>query len=705
MDNVKRQTPDIYGLFVFSALVMIALSGCGGGGGGGGARLAVTEPPASALPPRPSLSYGASYNTELNRLSALPQVKASTAYDDNIAGFYASVAVADTGVDGHHSELSRVKSGYSWHGSEKGLSDPEGHGTHVTSLVAAKRDGVGMHGLAPLAEVTAYRIFNSAGSFGSYTGGQIMPQLVNHAKARNIDVINNSWASNYEITDLSKSSVTSSLGAELNAWKNAVNDGMVMVWAAGNDGDEQVSIRAGLPYYHSQLTKGWIAVVSVDENGKEPRYTNRCGVAAHWCLAAPGGGDYVGRDGLYGARSGGGYERRSGTSMAAPIVTASMALVIDNFPNLTPQQAAKRLLTTASYDGLETADGCTLSKCGTAEMRDVFGRGMVNLEAALQPIGTLSLQSKDGSVPLEGSFIDGGLVIDEAMLSAMTGVRYQAIDDFDKAEFAVPLSGLIARRASSQKQPSIESLHVIEADHHHSYIAQNASFPTAQVSRWQLQDIAHDPMRSWTGIGQNTADKQWQAHFGYDDNRQAILLQHSFYKGDDRSEFGLTAGFDKGENRWFDMVGYGSLKWGASHSQWLSLGGQMPLLGQQVSAEILQGTSQLSARPSCLICGGSADFESWRLSVQTPMPDKAGQFAVSLSQPLYLREMALSLAGASDRTINAKPPRPPRLVEMKWESQGRKAQNSHHNWYIAHQFEPFAQRHSHQLQAGWQLSF
>ena len=154
----------------------------------------MTEPPASALPPRPSLSYGASYNTELNRLSALPQLKASTAYDDNIAGFYASVAVADTGVDGNHSELSSVKSGYSWHGSQKGLSDPESHGTHVTSLVAAKRDGVGMHGLAPLAEVTAYRIFNGAGSFGTYTGGQIMPTLVSHAKARNIDVINNSWA-------------------------------------------------------------------------------------------------------------------------------------------------------------------------------------------------------------------------------------------------------------------------------------------------------------------------------------------------------------------------------------------------------------------------------------------------------------------------------------------------------------------------------
>ena len=57
MDNIKRQTPDIYGLFVFSALVMMALSGCGGGGGGS-SRLAVTEPPASALPPRPSLATG-----------------------------------------------------------------------------------------------------------------------------------------------------------------------------------------------------------------------------------------------------------------------------------------------------------------------------------------------------------------------------------------------------------------------------------------------------------------------------------------------------------------------------------------------------------------------------------------------------------------------------------------------------------------------
>ena len=237
----------MYGLFVFSALVMMALSGCGGGGGGGGggssraSSFTLTEPPISALPPRPSLQYGPSYNSEFNRLSALPQLEASAAYNHHYAGFYASVAVADTGVDGHHRELSKIKAGRSWHGSQQGLIDPDGHGTDVTSLIAASRDGAGMHGIAPLAEVTAYRIFNGGGSFGSYTGGQIMPTLVSHARTKNIDVINNSWASNFEITDLSKSSVTSSLGAELGAWRDAVNGGMVMVWAAGNDGDEQVA--------------------------------------------------------------------------------------------------------------------------------------------------------------------------------------------------------------------------------------------------------------------------------------------------------------------------------------------------------------------------------------------------------------------------------------------------------------------------------
>ncbi|MGC6516572.1 MAG: S8 family serine peptidase, partial [Candidatus Puniceispirillaceae bacterium] len=68
------------------------------------------------------------------------------------------------------------------------------------------------------------------------------PVLVNEVIAADISVLNNSWASNYEISDLSKSVIAGALGAELPAWQKAVADGMVMVWAAGNDGDDEVSV-------------------------------------------------------------------------------------------------------------------------------------------------------------------------------------------------------------------------------------------------------------------------------------------------------------------------------------------------------------------------------------------------------------------------------------------------------------------------------
>ena len=80
--------------------------------------------------------------------------------------------------------------------------------------------------------------------------------MVSHALSDSVTILNNSWASNYEISDFSRSTITSVLGEELNAWRHAVSQGLVMVWSAGNDGDDDVSVRAGLPYHFSELTKG-----------------------------------------------------------------------------------------------------------------------------------------------------------------------------------------------------------------------------------------------------------------------------------------------------------------------------------------------------------------------------------------------------------------------------------------------------------------
>ena len=269
-------------------------------------------------------------------------------------------------------------------------------------------------------------------------------------------------------------------------------------------------------------------------------------------------------------------------------------------------------------------------------------------------------------MPIEGSFIDSGLVIDEAMLSAMTGVRYQAVDSFDDAAFSVPLEQMIATRTSQNQPEKPLSIHQVISANYHSYIAQNTDFPVEAVISWQLADIAKDSMRSWSGVAHHSADQQWQAHFGYDDNRQALLLHHSQELAMNNSEIGFTLGLDRSMNRWFDMVGYGAFQWGNAHSQWLSLGSKTELLYQPIRFEFMQGKSQLSERPFCLICGGSAEFQSWHLSTNLALPDSASQLAFSVSQPLYLTKMDIALAGASQQRLYVRPKRPARQIETKW---------------------------------------
>jgi subtilisin family serine protease len=140
----------------------------------------------------------------------------------------------------------------------------------------------------------------------------------------------------------------------------------------------------------------WLTVVAVDLNGREPSYTNRCGLAAEWCVTAPGGGDQS-NSGIEAAQSGGGYTKKSGTSMAAPLVSCAVGLVLEHMPNLSPpRQAATRLKETASYDGLTASNGCTITTCSEADMAAIFGQGLIDLDAALQPIGNASLVNNSG---------------------------------------------------------------------------------------------------------------------------------------------------------------------------------------------------------------------------------------------------------------------------------------------------------------------
>ncbi len=80
----------------------------------------------------------------------------------------------------------------------------------------------------------------------------------------------------------------------------------------------------------TQFAKSMITVVAVDKDAHIAPYSNRCGVAANWCMAAVG--SMVGTTVPLGTGfNGADYEYKVGTSFAAPQVAGAAAVLRQAF--------------------------------------------------------------------------------------------------------------------------------------------------------------------------------------------------------------------------------------------------------------------------------------------------------------------------------------------------------------------------------------
>jgi subtilase-type serine protease len=115
-----------------------------------------------------------------------------------------------------------------------------------------------------------------------------------------------------------------------------------------------------------------IVVVATDSQKVIADYSNTCGVAAEWCIAAPGGTDdnRLERP-IYSTYTSGGYAALQGTSMAAPHVAGAVAVLIEAFPTYSPSQITNILFETAEDLGAAGTDA-------------IYGRGFLRLDRALQ---------------------------------------------------------------------------------------------------------------------------------------------------------------------------------------------------------------------------------------------------------------------------------------------------------------------------------
>ena len=378
-------------------------------------------------------AYGTEYryNANLAQLNVLPLN--NYGYD----GTGINVAVVDSGIDASHPEfLNSTIRGYDFSNSATGYGgDPNGHGTHVASIIAGDADGTGMRGVAYDATLYSYRVdADGDGTFEALNTDSQLAAVARRHITDNIHVSNNSWGSATAVTAYTTSQMRSIYSRSISAFADAQAAGTLFVFAAGNSGNSEVSEEAGLPYHAPELVDAWLVVVASDENGVETGFTNRCGVAAAFCVTAPGNQVLAADAGTTG------YVSLSGTSMAAPFVSGLAAALMEKFPNLTPKQIATRIKTTASLAPLTGFFGETLANNGTAAMEAIFGHGLVDSGAAAAQIGNLTYAL--------GPDVSRGQDLSQSKLALPAGVGrdlakqimaddFVVFDSFDNAMFTV----------------------------------------------------------------------------------------------------------------------------------------------------------------------------------------------------------------------------------------------------------------------------
>lgn len=281
---------------------------------------------------------------------------------------------------GVRSDLFAAGSAFSVPGTWiRGVNDD--HGTHVDGTIVARRDGTGMHGVAFGASLLATNTNATDSSiYGANQDYAYFKAAYGNLAAAGARAINSSWGSPPPSENYNTLAGVAAGYAKFQGrldWLDAVAEttrqyGTIMVFAAGNAGVNNPTVRAALPYFEPDLESRWIAAsgLTIDDGTA----FNRCGLAKYWCIAAPGRGILSTVTSTTGVA---GYGSKSGTSMSAPHVTGALALVMERYPYMTNEQARDVLLTTATHLG-----------SGPANVpNETFGWGKIDLGRAMNGPG------------------------------------------------------------------------------------------------------------------------------------------------------------------------------------------------------------------------------------------------------------------------------------------------------------------------------
>jgi subtilisin family serine protease len=297
-------------------------------------------------------------------------VKADSAYAQGAYGQGVKVAVVDAFVDTTHPQLSgRVAINYgeipnngidddrngvvddyygaSFVSSPGSASTPSPHGSHVAGIIAADSTKGSVRGLAPQAQIIPAQFIANDG--GGSLGDAVL--ALQYAANRGAKIINASWGGAPCVASLR------------NAFQELERKGILVVVAAGNDGRD---IDAYPEFPASFNLSNQITVAASSVSDFMTSWSNSGFNLVH--VAAPG-------EHILSTVPGASTAYMDGTSMAAPFVSGTAALLWSAKPAATAQQ-----IKAAIEQSVDVTSGHEFK---------VKTRGRINIQKALQVLGQL----------------------------------------------------------------------------------------------------------------------------------------------------------------------------------------------------------------------------------------------------------------------------------------------------------------------------
>jgi subtilisin family serine protease len=240
------------------------------------------------------------------------------------------------------------------------------HGSHVAGIIGAVRgNDTGIDGIATSVRLMAVRAVPNGDEHDKDIANAIRYAVDNGAH-----IINMSFGKGY--------SPFKALVDE--AVKYADSRGVLMIHAAGNDG-ENLAESPSFPtpqYLAGGRATNWIEVGASSWKGGENLAASFSNYGKEQVDVFAPGVD------ILSTVPGGGYERQSGTSMAAPVVSGVAALLMSYFPTLSATDVKQILIDTATRHGdtMVVRPGSDGEKVRFSEL-SITG-GIVNAHAAVK---------------------------------------------------------------------------------------------------------------------------------------------------------------------------------------------------------------------------------------------------------------------------------------------------------------------------------